>query len=366
MKRGIALILSITLLLGALAGTAIAADKKSETKAKTKPEAKVIRIGYFPNITHSQAVIGIAKGDFQKALGKDVKIDVKVFNAGPSVIEALFAGEIDVSYIGPNPAINGYVKSKGKALKVISGATSGGAVLVVRADSGIAKAKDLSGKKIASPQLGNTQDVALRYYIKKAGLKTIDNGGTVEVIPTENPNILALLTTKQIDGAWVPEPWGARLVKEAGAKIIVDERDIWPNGKFVTTHIIARTEFLKDNPKLVKKLIKAHVEETDWINRNRGEAKKILNAEIKKLTGKNLPVDVLDAAFSRLAPTYDPISSSLFVSAEHAFKLGFLGKTAPNIDKIYDLRLLNEVLKEKKKAAVKVEKPKVKKPSKKK
>lgn len=325
----------------------------TSTPKKTKGEAKVIRIGYFPNITHAQAVVGMARKDFQKAFGKDVTVDVKVFNAGPSVIEALFAGEIDISYIGPNPAINGYVKSNGKALRIIAGATSGGAVLVVRDDSGINKPKDLDGKKIASPQLGNTQDVALRYYIKKAGLKTTENSGTVQVIPTENPNILTLMTTKQIDGAWVPEPWGARLVKEGGGRILVDERDLWKDGKFVTANVIASTEFLKNNPNLVKKFLKAHVDETDWINKHKEEAKQIMNDEIKSLTGKSLPPTVLSSAFTRMTVTYDPVKSSLFTSAEHAFALGYLGDKNPDITNIYDLTLLNQVLDEEHKEQIK-------------
>ncbi len=178
--------------------------------------AVTIRVGYFPNITHAQAVIGIADGTFARALGEAVKIDAKVFNAGPSEIEAMFAGQLDLAYIGPNPAINGYVKSKGAALRIVAGAMSGGAVLVVRGDAGINSAADFRGKKIASPQLGNTQDVALRAWLMKQGFKLIEQGGDTQVIPTANPDILTLFLKKEIDAAWVPEPWGARLVREAG------------------------------------------------------------------------------------------------------------------------------------------------------
>lgn len=307
----------------------------------------VLRVGYFPNITHAQAVIGFADGTFARALGEQVKLDIKVFNAGPSVIEAMFAGQIDLAYIGPNPTINGYVKSKGEALRIIAGATSGGAVLVVRSDAGINSAADFRGKKIASPQLGNTQDVALRAWLQKQGFKLKEQGGDTQVIPVANPDILTLFRKKEIDAAWVPEPWGARLVHEADGKIFLDERDLWQDGKFVTAHVIVSTKFLKTNPDVVKKFLAAHVELTQRINADPATAKQTLNSEIERLTGAALPKQVLDDAWSRQTITYDPIRASLLGSAEAAFKLGFLGDTMPNLENIYDLKLLNEVLKEK-------------------
>jgi len=301
----------------------------------------VIRVGYFPNITHSQALIGIAKGTFAEALGAGVKIEPKIFNAGPSAIEALFAEELDLTYIGPNPAINGYVRSKGKALRIIAGATSGGAVFVVRPQANIKSAKDLAGKRIASPQLGNTQDVALRFYLKEHGLQQ------VTVIPIANPDILNLFLKGEIDGAWVPEPWGARLTKEGGGQIFIDERERWPGGKFVTAHLIVSTSFLNEHPDLVKKWLVAHVELTQWIKANLEEAKRILNAELKRIIGKPLPEEVLDEAFTRLEVTYDPVKNSLFTSAKWAYELGFLGDEEPDLTEIYDLSLLNQVLLEK-------------------
>ncbi len=183
-----------------------------------------IRLGFFPNLTHAQALVGLADGSFQRALGESITIEATGFNAGPSVIEAMFANALDMSYIGPNPAINGYVKSKGEALRIVAGATSGGAVLDARPQANIKTARDLDGKRVASPQLGNTQDVALRRFIKAAGLATKETGGTVQVIPTANPDILTLFLKGEIDAAWVPEPWGARLVHEAGGVIVLDER----------------------------------------------------------------------------------------------------------------------------------------------
>ncbi|MFB3922678.1 MAG: ABC transporter substrate-binding protein [Terriglobia bacterium] len=307
----------------------------------------VIRAGHFPNITHSQGVIGQANGWFEKALAPQARVDWKIFNAGPSAIEALFAGAIDLTYIGPNPAINGYVRSHGEALRIIAGATSGGAALVVRADSGIQKPEDFRGKKIASPQLGNTQDVALRGWLNAHGLRLREKGGDVQVIPIANPDQLTLFIKKEIDGAWAPEPWASRLIHEANGRLLLDERDLWPNGRFVTTHLIVSTKFLKEHRALVKKWVEAHVELTEWINKNLPEAKRVLNGEIKKETGKALPQRVLDDSLSRLLVTYDPVRSSLFTSARWAFEAGFLGRQRPDLSGIYDLSVLNEVLKEK-------------------
>ncbi len=312
------------------------------------PEKKVLRLGYFPNLTHETAVIGAGNGDFAKALAKDnVELKTMTFNAGPSAIEALFANRVDATYIGPNPAINGYTVSEGKGLKIVAGASSGGAVFVVRNDAGINSVADFAGKKFSSPQLGNTQDVALRSYLLEHGYKTKENGGNIEVLPAKNPDIVTLMINKKIDGAWVPEPWGAKLIKEANGKIFLDERDLWPEGKFVTTHLIVRSDYLKNNPDVIKKLLEAHVEETIWIQNNPEEAKKTFNAEFKKLTGKLMPEDELNDASTRFEITYDPIQSSLFKSADAAFKVGLLGDKAPELSGIYDLTLLDKVLSEK-------------------
>ncbi len=309
---------------------------------------KTLKIGYFPNINHAQAVIGLGNGTFQKALGDNIEVKTTIFNAGPSAMEALFAKQVDVTYVGPNPAINAYVVSQGKDVRIISGASSGGAVFVIRNDSGIQSTKDFANKKFASPQLGNTQDVALRKYLLDNGYKTKENGGNVEVVPAKNADILTLMLKKDIDGAWVPEPWGERLVKEANARIFLDERDLWPpKGQFVTGNIVARTDYLQSNPDVIKKLLTAHVEETEWINSHKEEAIKAFNVELKKLTGQAIPEDQLRGALTRLELTYDPIKVSLFQSANSAFDIGFLGKTRPDLSGIYDLKVLDEVLSEK-------------------
>jgi len=311
----------------------------------TKP-SNGLRIGYFPNLNHAQALIGLETGSFQRALGDSIKIDSKMFSAGPSLIEALFANQIDVAYVGPNPTINGYVVSDGNGLKVISGAASGGAVFVVRNESGINSRKDLDNRIFASPQLGNTQDVALRKYIIESGFKTKDNGGNVTVVQATPSDILTLFLKKQIDGAWVPEPWGARLVKEAGGRILVDERSLWPDGKFITANIIARSDYLKNNPDIIKKVLSANIDETIWLNKNKNTGIKLFNQALKNITGRTIQQDELTDAWSRLTFTYDPIKSSLLQSANSAYDLGFLakGKERPNLSGLYDLTILNNIL----------------------
>ena len=312
----------------------------------------VIRVGAFPNVTHPQAMVGKSNGWFEKAMGPGVKIEWKGFNAGPSAIEALFAGAIDMTYIGPNPAIAGYVRSNGEALRVVAGATSGGASLVVRKDSGIEKPEDFHGKKVATPQMGNTQDVSLRAWLIAHGMKTTDKGGDVQVIPLANPDQLTLFLKKELDAAWAPEPWATRLIQEGNGRLFLDERTLWPDGNFVLTHLIVRTQFLKEHPDLVKNWIRAHVELTEWINSHVPEAKKLLNQQIAKDTGKALPDSVLDEAFGRMTATYDPLRSSLMTAAKSAFDAGFLGRQMPDLSSLYDLSLLNQVLAEKGKKAI--------------
>ncbi|NLY75658.1 MAG: ABC transporter substrate-binding protein [Firmicutes bacterium] len=319
------------------------------------PKKEIIRVGYFPNITHAQAVIGMADGTFQKVLGNDIEIRKFIFNAGPSVIEAMFARQLDLAYIGPNPAINGYLKTNGALLKIISGAASGGAALVVRSDLKVKNIKQLAGKKIASPQLGNTQDIALRSYLKSQGMKLREQGGDVTVLPIPNPDQLNLFLKKEIDAAWTVEPWVTRLVEEAGGVVLLDERTLWPEGMFVTAHIIATQDYLKKKPQIIKKWLQAHVLITQRINRDKTKAAKNLIQELQKLTGSPLPEKTIQRAFANLDLTYEPLAHSLYVSAERAYDLGFLGKKKPDLSKIYDLRLLNEVLRELKLPPVKTE-----------
>jgi NitT/TauT family transport system substrate-binding protein len=315
-------------------------------QAQQKP--LTLRVGYFPNLTHAQALVGRAGGQFDKALGPGIQIEWKAFNAGPSEIEALFANAIDLAYVGPNPTVAGYVRSQGEAVRVIAGAASGGASLVVRNGAGIRTVADFHGKKVATPQQGNSQDVALRAWMRANGMKPREKGGDVQVLPITNADQFTLFLKGQLDASWAPEPWAARLVHEAGGRIFLDERDLWPNRQFVITNLIIRPKFLKEHPDVVKNFLRAHVGLTDWIDKNPAQAKQILNQQLQKETGKPLAADVLDDAFSRMAVTYDPIRSSLLISTQRAFEEGFLGRTQPDLSGLYDLTLLNEVLREKK------------------
>lgn len=329
-----------------LAAVAVILLSARGVNAQAKPV--VIRIGYFANLTHAQALAGRANGAFEKSLGRGVRIEWRAFNAGPLAIEALFANAIDVSYIGPNPTVTGYVRSQGEALRVIAGAGSGGASLVVRRGSGIEKPADFRGKRVATPQLGNTQDVALRAWLRANNLKSREKGGDVQIITLANADQLTLFLKGELDAAWAPEPWAARLVHEGGGRVFLDERDLWPKGEFVSAAVIASTKFLRAHPDLVKKFLRAHVEVTDWINQNPAAAKQLLNQQLQKETRKALSAEVLDDAVSRMRVTYDPIRDSLLKSTQRAFEEGFLGRKQPDLSGLYDLTILNVVLAERK------------------
>ena len=303
--------------------------------------APSLRLGYFANVTHAAAIIGVNQGFIAKELGT-TKLKTQIFDAGPAAVEALFGGALDAAYIGPNPAINAFAKSNGKAIRIIAGATSGGAQLVVR--QGINTAQDLRGKTLASPELGNTQDVALRAWLTKQGLRnSVQGGGDVTITPTKNSDTLQLVKSGKLDGAWVPEPWASRLVLEAGAKVLVNERDLWPNGQFVTTQLIVRTEFLERHPQTVEALLRGHVEAVQWASQNSAEAKTTVNNGINALTGQPLTPEVLDRAWQNLTVTDDPIATSLQRSAENAVEAE-MTTTHTDLHGIYELSILNRIL----------------------
>ncbi|MEY2476574.1 MAG: sulfonate transport system substrate-binding protein [Actinomycetota bacterium] len=324
----------------------VASQGGSDTTAAAEPVT--VRLGHFPNVTHATAIVGVEKGLFAKALGQD-KLEVKTFNAGPEATEALLSEAIDATYIGPNPAINAFVKTKG-GIKIISGATSGGAALVTKPE--ITSITQLKGKKIATPQLGNTQDVALRAYLKEKGLATdAQGGGDVTILPQENSLTLDSFKSGQIQGAWVPEPWVSRLVLDGGGKVLVDEKTLWPGGEFVTTHLIVRTKFLEEHPDTVKRLLEGQVAANEYLAENSTEAQTVVNDGIAKITGKKLADNVIAAAFKNLTFTDDPVASSLRESADDAVAVGLLQK--PDLTGIYDLKILNGVLEAKGLTAVK-------------
>jgi NitT/TauT family transport system substrate-binding protein len=338
--RLLALAAAAPLLMG-LAACSDDAAADSDSASGGSGTADELRLGYFANVTHAAALIGVEEGLFEKELG-DTKLSTQVFNAGPDVVEAVFAGALDAAYIGPSPAINAYGQSDGEAVRIISGAASGGAQLVVR--EGIDSPEDLKGTTLASPQLGNTQDVALRSWLTEEGLEnSIEGGGDVTITPTPNADTLNLFKAGDIDGAWLPEPWASRLVLEAGASVLVDERDLWPDGEFVTTHLIVRTEFLEEYPETVEALLRGHVAAVQFATDDEAAAKASVNEALEASGSSALPAEVLDRAWSGLSVTYDPIASALKQSAEDGFAAGTT-ETEVDLDGIYDLRLLNAVL----------------------
>ncbi|QIJ61014.1 aliphatic sulfonate ABC transporter substrate-binding protein [Streptomyces sp. JB150] len=301
-----------------------------------------VRIGYFPNLTHATALVGREQGFFQKELG-GTEAKYATFNAGPSEIEALNSKSIDIGWIGPSPAINGYTKSGGKNLRIIGGSASGGVKLVVNPEK-IKSVKDVKGKKIATPQLGNTQDVAFLNWIAEQGW-TVDaqsGKGDVSVVRTDNKVTPDAYKSGSIDGAWVPEPTASKLVSE-GAKVLLDESGLWPDEKFVITNIIVRQDFLKEHPDVVEAVLRGAVKSNEWINANPEQAKAAANAALKQESGKALPAEVIDPAWKSIAFLDDPLAATLDTQAAHAVKAGLLEQ--PDLKGIYDLTLLNKVLK---------------------
>ncbi len=304
---------------------------------------KKVRIGFFPNITHSQALVGKAKTQFEKAMGNN-KVEWKVFNAGPSEMEAMLAGELDIAYIGPGPAINGYVRSKGD-IQIIAGAANAGAILISRKDIKVSDLKELSGKKIAVPQFGNTQDLSLRYLLKQNGLKDTTKGGTVEIRQVQNPDLKVLLEKGDIDLALVPEPWGSILVKDIGVNIVLDYNEIWRNGTYSTAVVIAHKDFIEKYPDVIESFLEAHIGLTEEILKNTEQTKQIINNEMSNLTQKSLPKDVLDAAFERMTVTYNPEKNSIIDFVDLSVEIGTLKEKA-DTSNLFDLSILNKVLKQ--------------------
>jgi NitT/TauT family transport system substrate-binding protein len=319
--------------------SAAAAFGSGEAAAGTA--AETLRLGYFPNVTHASAVLGVADGTFQEALG-DTALETSTFNAGPAAIESLLSGAIDATFIGPNPAINAFVKSNGDALRIVSGATNNGAAFVVKTD--INGPEDLKGKTLATPQLGGTQDVALRKWLLDNGLKVQTTGGSdVDIVNQENSQTLDLFKSGEIDGAWLPEPWASRLVLEAGGKTLLDEKTLWPDEQFQTTILISSRQFLEEHPETIQALIKGEIAETEAIEANPAQAQTDLNKAIGELTGKPLADNTIQAAFANIKPTWDPLAGTLKTIAENGVEAGTLAEV-PNLDGIYDLTQLNKVL----------------------
>ncbi|MFI9612814.1 aliphatic sulfonate ABC transporter substrate-binding protein [Streptomyces sp. NPDC052023] len=341
--RTIAALVALPLLLTACGyGAESADDKRAEVAAGAgKLSAGEVRIGYFPNLTHATALVGVQEGLLQKELG-GTRIKASTFNAGPSEIEALNSGSIDIGWIGPSPSINGYTRSNGKNLRIIGGSASGGVKLVVNPDR-IKSLDDLKGKKIATPQLGNTQDVAFLNWVAEKGWKVDaqSGGGDVSVVRTDNKITPDAYRSGSVDGAWVPEPTASKLVSE-GAKVLLNEADLWPDKKFVITNIIVSQSFLKEHPDVVEAVLRGSVKTNEWINAHPEKAKASANAALKQLSGKELPAEIIDPAWKSITFLDDPLAATLGAQADHAVKAGLLEE--PRLEGIYDLAPLNEVL----------------------
>ncbi|MFD3452617.1 aliphatic sulfonate ABC transporter substrate-binding protein [Streptomyces sp. NPDC058691] len=337
----------------ALAACGYGSDKKDDTSnaaassgassaASKKLSASTVKIGYFANLTHATPLVGLKEGFFAQELGSGTTIKESVFNAGPAEIEALNAGSIDIGWIGPSPAVNGWSKSGGKSLKIISGSASGGVKLVVNPKK-IKTLKDVKGKRIATPQLGNTQDVALLNWISEQGWKVdaTSGKGDVSVVRTDNKITPDAYKAGSIDGAWVPEPTASKLVAE-GAKVLLDESSLWKDGKFVITNVIVSQKFLSEHPDVVEAVLRGSVKTNAWITANPDKAKADANAQLEKLSGKPLPDEIIDPAWKSIQVTDDPLASTLRDEADHAVTAGLLEK--PDLKGIYDLTILNKIL----------------------
>lgn len=327
----------------ATTATSTAASTAGSADATTAPLEGTVRLGLFPNVTHAPALVGVAEGTFTAALGDGVDFQTFTFDSGTTAAEALLAGSLDLTFIGPNPAINAFAQSNGDAVRIVAGSTSGGAFLVVKPE--ITSVEQLEGATIATPSLGNTQDVALRAWLKDNGIETTpDGGGDVTILPQKNATTLESFVNGDIDGAWVPEPWATRLIEEGGGVVLVDERDLWTatDGQYVTTHLIVRTEFLNDHPDLVKAVIEGLADAIDRIAADPATAQADVVAQITEITGSEPKADTIAKSFANLTFTLDPIAASLKKSAADATGVGLLDPV--DLTGIYDVTLLNEVL----------------------
>lgn len=303
-----------------------------------------IRVAFFPNIGHAVPIVGYESGIFSDGLGNKTLIETKIFDSGPQVIESIFARSIDLAYVGPGPAINGFLKSDHN-MKILSGAASGGASFVVHPNSEIDSVEDFSGKKIAAPQIGNSQDVSLRNYLQENGLAPLEKGGSVVVFNIPNPDIYTLFVKGEIDAAWVPEPWATILVQELDGKRLFYEEDIWPNKQFASVLLIGRTEYIEKNPELVQNWIESHDKTVNWINTNPNKSELIFNAFMEKTLGAPLPEAIVSESLSNLEITSDPIPESIAIFAQQADSLGYLGRDGYNLQGIfYDTSIMEGTL----------------------
>ncbi|MGO4383201.1 ABC transporter substrate-binding protein [Specibacter sp. RAF43] len=343
-RRGVELVsvAALVALIGAGAAVAsVTAGNQAQHDTPAPPRAAAqLRLGYFGNVTHAPALIGLEEGIFARDLA-GTALSTQVFNAGPSAIEALNAGAIDAAYVGPNPALNSYVKSRGASLRIVAGATSGGAQLVVKAS--ITSAAQLRGKVLATPQLGGTQDVALRSWLAGRGYQTTpDGGGDVTINPTDNAQTLKLFQDGKLDGAWLPEPWASRLVLQAGARVLVNEADLWDRGAFSTTVLVVNKSFLDAHPETVRALLKGHVASLDWLAAHKSQEAAVINAGLSVAAGKPLAHEVIERSLTELTFSPDPLAATFPRLLAHGVAVGVTKQA--DIAGIFDLGPLNTVL----------------------
>ena len=294
-----------------------------------------IRVAYFPNINHAVPIIGMEKGTFANQIGNKTVIEPLLFDSGPQVIESLFAGSIDIAYVGPAPAINGFLKSEHHNVKILSGAASGGVSFIVHPNSHINSVADFKGKRIAAPQIGNTQDISLRTYLSENGLKPAEKGGSVIILNVPNSDIYTLFAKGDIDAAWVPEPTATLLVQKLNGTRLFNEKDMWPDHRFASVLLIAREEYVNQHPEVIHKWLEAHQQTIDWINSNPEQTRIIFKQFIKRELGKALPDNLIDESLSNLEITSDPIISSIETFAKRADSLGYLGRHGYDLDGIF-------------------------------
>jgi len=300
-----------------------------------------IRVAFFPSIGHIIPIVGLEEKIFEKGIGEEKQIETKLFDSGPQVIESIFSGSIDVAYVGPGPIINGFLKSDGKDIKILSGAASGGASFIIQPNSGLESLENFDGKRIASPQISNSQDVSLRHYLESHGFKSVEKGGTVFVLNISNPDIYTLFAKGDIDGAWVPEPWATILVQELDGIRLFNEEKLWPNEEFASVLLIVRTEYLENNPETIQKWVESHEKTVTWINANPDKSKSLFSSFLIDYMGKSLPTKIIDESFSNITITSDPIKNSVIIFAERADSLGYLGRDGYNLDGIFYNAVLN-------------------------
>jgi NitT/TauT family transport system substrate-binding protein len=329
-------------LMAALSVAALIATGCAGSARRAQGSADVLRLGIFPNLTHAPGYVALGQGIFEDVMSA-TDVEITVFNSGTEAGEALLAGSIDATYIGPGPATNLFVQSQG-AVAIVSGAVSGGAGMVVRKGAGIQDPQDLAGKRIAVPDVGNTQDIALRTWLEENGLKAEDEGGEVRVVPVDNPELPQLFRAEQLDAAWEPEPYPSLLIEQGLADPFLDEATLWPDGQFVTTHLLVSTAYLEAHPAVVSRLVEANVEAIRFMQEDPDEAKATAQAQLIEAGAPSLDQAVVDAAWDKLEFTWDPIASSLEKDAQDAFALGYLDTAPTDILDIYRLEPLNAVL----------------------